>query len=50
MRFGIHLPNSGALTADADLVAMAVRAEELGFDAVWVYDHIFNPVELSAEA
>ena len=27
---------------------MAVKAEALGFDAVWVYDHIFNPVELSA--
>jgi probable F420-dependent oxidoreductase len=26
---------------------MAVRAEEIGFDAVWVYDHLFNPVELS---
>lgn len=48
MRYGIHLPNSGALTAAADLVAIARRAEELGFDRVWVYDHIFNPVELSA--
>ncbi len=26
---------------------MAVKAEEIGFDAVWVYDHLFNPVELS---
>lgn len=48
MRFGLHLPNSGPLTAAADLVAMAVRAEQLGLDAVWVYDHLFNPVELSA--
>jgi probable F420-dependent oxidoreductase len=47
MRFGLHLPNSGALTAEVDLVAMAVHAEEIGFDAVWVYDHVFNPVELS---
>ena len=47
MRFGIHLPNSGALTAHADLVAMARHAEDLGFDSVWVYDHIFNPVQLS---
>lgn len=50
MRFGIHLPNSGVLTAHADLVAMAVNAESLGFDAVWVYDHLFNPVTLSAAA
>ncbi len=27
---------------------MAVGAEALGFDRVWVYDHLFNPVELSA--
>jgi probable F420-dependent oxidoreductase len=48
VRFGLHLPNSGELTADADLVAMARNAEQIGFDRVWVYDHLFNPVELSA--
>ncbi len=47
MRLGLHLPNSGVLTAAADLVDMARRAEEIGFDRVWVFDHIFNPVELS---
>lgn len=47
MRFGIHLPNSGGLTARADLVAIAVEAESLGFDHVWTYDHLINPVELS---
>lgn len=47
MRFGLHLPNSGPLTSAADLVAMAVRAEEIGFHRVWVFDHVFNPVELS---
>ncbi len=47
MRFGLHLPNSGVLTSAADLVAMAVRAEEIGFARVWVFDHLFNPVELS---
>jgi probable F420-dependent oxidoreductase len=47
MRFGIHLPNSGALTAAADLVAIAVEAEALGFAHVWTYDHLINPVELS---
>ena len=47
MRFGLHLPNSGVLTAEVDLVGMAVAAEEMEFDAVWVYDHLFNPVELS---
>lgn len=47
MRFGIHLPNSGTLTSQADLVAIAVEAEALGFHHVWTYDHLLNPVELS---
>lgn len=47
MRVGLHLPNSGTLTSNADLVQMAVDAEQAGFDAVWVFDHLFNPVELS---
>lgn len=50
MRVGLHLPNSGTLTAGVDLVGMAVAAEEVGFDAVWVFDHLFNPVELSEAA
>jgi probable F420-dependent oxidoreductase len=47
VRFGLHLPNSGVLTSEADLIAIARRAEALGFDRVWVYDHLFNPVELT---
>jgi probable F420-dependent oxidoreductase len=50
VKFGLHLPNSGALSPYADLVAMARRAEEIGFDAVWVFDHLFNPVELAPES
>ncbi|HLY81590.1 MAG TPA: LLM class flavin-dependent oxidoreductase [Acidimicrobiales bacterium] len=50
MKFGLHLPNSGALSPQADLLALARRAEEIGFDAVWVFDHLFNPVELSPES
>ena len=46
MRFGLHLPNSGVLAPAVDLVAIARRAEEAGFDAVWVFDHLFNPVRL----
>lgn len=44
MRFGLSLPHygfslpSGAIST-ADAVGWAVRAEELGFDSVWVSDH-----------
>jgi len=40
MRFGLHLPQFGpALTAGAIELA-ANKAEELGFDDVWVSDHL----------
>lgn len=46
MRFGLSLPHygfslpSGEISV-ADAVGWAVRAEELGFDSVWVSDHFF---------
>jgi alkanesulfonate monooxygenase SsuD/methylene tetrahydromethanopterin reductase-like flavin-dependent oxidoreductase (luciferase family) len=46
MRFGLALPQygfslpSGSITAD-DAVAWALRAEEIGFDSVWLSDHFF---------
>ena len=43
MRLGVHLPNSGPLADATDLVDLAVRAEQIGFSAVWVHDHLFTP-------
>lgn len=43
MRFGIHLPQYGrAASADA-ITAAARRAEALGFDDLWVSDHVVQP-------
>lgn len=43
MRFGVHLPQySRAASADA-VVCVARHAEELGFDDVWVSDHLSVP-------
>ena len=43
MKFGIHLPQYGR-AAGGDAVVRAARlAEELGFDDVWVSDHIVQP-------
>jgi probable F420-dependent oxidoreductase len=50
VKFGLHLPNSGALAAHADFLTMGRRAEEIGFDTLWVFDHLFNPVTLSPES
>jgi probable F420-dependent oxidoreductase len=46
MEFGLHLPNSGSLAGRRGLVELAREAEALGADAVWVSDHLFNPVEV----
>jgi probable F420-dependent oxidoreductase len=46
MRFGLSLPHygfslpSGTISFE-DVIAWARRAEELGFDSVWVSDHFF---------
>ena len=43
MRFGVHLPQYGRAAGPDAIVAAARQAEELGFDDVWVYDHVVVP-------
>jgi probable F420-dependent oxidoreductase len=38
--FGVRLPVAGPLSSPAAIVKAAQAAEGLGFDIVWVYDHI----------
>lgn len=42
MRIGISLLNNWGIDDVQALVGLATRAEELGFDSVWVHDHVFN--------
>ena len=43
MKFGVCIPHYG-IPIDVDgLTEMAVKAEEMGFDSVWVTDHIIVP-------
>ncbi len=39
MRFGIYLPQLGKAITPGGVVRAAARAEQLGFDDVWVSDH-----------
>lgn len=48
MRFGVHLPQWGRDATRAGVLAVAGCAEHLGFDAVWVADHIVHPTESSS--
>ena len=43
MRFGMHLPQAGPAAAAPAIRAVAKQAEELGFDDVWVSDHVVVP-------
>ena len=38
--FGIRAPNSGPLATPASMLEVAQEAESLGFDSVWVHDHL----------
>ena len=44
MRFGFALPQIGSLAGPEALVTVAKRAEELGYDSLWVLDRILWPV------
>ena len=41
--FGTSLPSRGAMAGPDQLRSVAQRAEDLGFDHVWVSDHIVLP-------
>ncbi len=43
MKFGVCIPHYGRAIDTESLTEMAVRAEEIGFDSVWVTDHIIVP-------
>lgn len=49
MRFGLHLPSAQPGANAEDIVAVAQTAERLGFDSVWMFDHLFTPVDLDSK-
>jgi len=44
MRFGFGLPNVGPLGSADSVKKVAIRAEELGYDSVWVVERLLWPV------
>ena len=43
MKFGVCIPHYGRPLEVNALTEMAVKAEEMGYDSVWVTDHIIVP-------
>lgn len=48
MDIGLHLPSSQPGANAGDILETARRAEELGFDSVWFFDHLFTPSDLDS--
>ena len=46
MKFGLRLPGAGPYAGPEAIVAFAQRAEALGFDSLWMTDHIALPVDV----
>lgn len=42
MKVGVTIPNNFGLGNPMTVVALAQRAEDLGYDSVWTMDHLFN--------
>lgn len=48
MKFGVHLPQWGPRATRGGVLAAARTAEEVGFDSVWVADHVVHPMSSSS--
>jgi probable F420-dependent oxidoreductase len=46
IEFGTRIPNSGPLASPENLVMAARLTEDLGFDSVWVHDHMSWNLEM----
>jgi probable F420-dependent oxidoreductase len=48
VKIGFHLTNFGATTTAESILAVARAAEDLGFDSVWVSDHVVVPADFAS--
>ena len=42
MKFGVTIPNNWGVADPQQVVALGPLAEKLGYDSLWVMDHLFN--------
>lgn len=43
MKFGCHLPMFGSMATRETVLGFARRMEDLGYDSLWVSDHVVLP-------
>ena len=48
MQFGINVQNMRPWTTGETIGMLGTRAEELGFDSVWVSDHVVIPERMES--
>lgn len=44
MELGIGLPQAGKIASPQTIVQIAQEAERLGYDSLWVYEHLLRPI------
>jgi probable F420-dependent oxidoreductase len=49
MRIGAKVPNSGPLPVERGIAAMAAELEGVGFDSLWVSDHVVMPTAFESK-
>jgi probable F420-dependent oxidoreductase len=49
MELGLHLPSATPGATAGHVIETARAAEDLGFDAVWLFDHLFTPVGIESQ-
>ncbi len=45
MKIGFNLPINGRVAGPQAIIRVAKRAEELGYDSLWVHERLLNPVQ-----
>jgi probable F420-dependent oxidoreductase len=48
MEYGLHLPSAQPGASAEGILSVARTAERAGFDAVWMFDHLFTPTGLDS--
>jgi probable F420-dependent oxidoreductase len=49
MEIGLHLPSAQPGASATGILEVATAAERLGFDAAWMFDHLFTPTGIESK-